>query len=171
MISLAFAIAGPAAQGPQRAQVLTAANALAAQPVALTFAERAVRALEWLSLADTLLADQYDAYAAANADWWARLSDSAILRELARDRQLAAPPDMVSPLLSAPTLRSAVLIIPPPSPNCRDGSTLCVTWEVGVGRRGRGALEGKGPLRRPQNWWDRRLEEVAQAVGGGYKCH
>ena len=31
---------------------------------------------------------------------------------------------------------------------------------------GRDALEGKGPQRRPQ--LDRRLEEVAKAVGGGY---
>ena len=30
------------------------------------------------------------------------------------------------------------------------------------------ALEGKGPQRRPQQRLDRRLEEVAQAVGGGY---
>ena len=39
----------------------------------------------------------------------------------------------------------------------------------------RGALEGKGPQRRPQTRLDRRLEEVAEAVGGGavtvsYKC-
>ena len=32
----------------------------------------------------------------------------------------------------------------------------------------RGALEGKGPRRRPQRRLDRRLEEVAKAVGGGY---
>ena len=32
----------------------------------------------------------------------------------------------------------------------------------------RGASEGKGPRRRPQDWWDRRLQEVAKAVGGGY---
>ena len=31
----------------------------------------------------------------------------------------------------------------------------------------RDALEGKGPQRRPQMRWDRRLEEVAKAVGGG----
>ena len=30
------------------------------------------------------------------------------------------------------------------------------------------ALEGKGLQRRPQRWLDRRLEEVAKAVGGGY---
>ena len=33
------------------------------------------------------------------------------------------------------------------------------------------ALEGKGPQRRPQKRLGRRLEEVAKAVGGGYKCH
>ena len=32
----------------------------------------------------------------------------------------------------------------------------------------RAALEGKGPQRRPQKRLDRRLEEVAKAVGGGY---
>ena len=30
------------------------------------------------------------------------------------------------------------------------------------------ALEGKGPQRQPQKRSDRRLEEVAKAVGGGY---
>ena len=33
---------------------------------------------------------------------------------------------------------------------------------------GRDALEGKGPHRRPQRWLGRRLEGVAEAVGGGY---
>ena len=33
---------------------------------------------------------------------------------------------------------------------------------------GRDALEGNGPLSRPQGRLDRRLEEVAEAVGGGY---
>ena len=32
----------------------------------------------------------------------------------------------------------------------------------------RDALEGKGPQRPPQKRSDRRLEEVAKAVGGGY---
>ena len=32
----------------------------------------------------------------------------------------------------------------------------------------RDAFEGKGPQRRPQKRLDRRLEEVAKAVGGGY---
>ena len=31
---------------------------------------------------------------------------------------------------------------------------------------GRDALEGKGPQRRPQNRKDRRLKQVAKAVGG-----
>ena len=44
------------------------------------------------------------------------------------------------------------------------------TWGVCVwgGGGGRDALEGKGPQRRPQRQLDRRLEEVARAVGGGY---
>ena len=33
---------------------------------------------------------------------------------------------------------------------------------------GTNALEGKGPRRRPQKQLDRRLEEVAKAVGVGY---
>ena len=36
------------------------------------------------------------------------------------------------------------------------------------GAGGRDASEGKGPHRRPQQRLDRRLEEVAKAVGGGY---
>ena len=32
----------------------------------------------------------------------------------------------------------------------------------------RAALDGKGPWRRPQKRLDKRLEEVAKAVGGGY---
>ena len=38
----------------------------------------------------------------------------------------------------------------------------------GGGGGGRDALEGKGPQRRPQRRLDRRFEEVAKAVGGGY---
>ena len=34
--------------------------------------------------------------------------------------------------------------------------------------RGRAALEGKGPQRRPWKRLDGRLEEVAKAIGGGY---
>ena len=33
---------------------------------------------------------------------------------------------------------------------------------------GRDSLEGEGPQRRPRKRFDRRLEEVAKAVGGGY---
>ena len=33
----------------------------------------------------------------------------------------------------------------------------------------RDALEGKAPQRRPQKPFDRRLEEVVKAVGGGYR--
>ena len=36
------------------------------------------------------------------------------------------------------------------------------------GSGGRDALEEKGPQRRPKERLDRRLEEVAKAVGGGY---
>ena len=36
------------------------------------------------------------------------------------------------------------------------------------GGGGRDALEGKGPQRWPWRRWDRRLEEVAKAVDGGY---
>ena len=46
---------------------------------------------------------------------------------------------------------------PPPPP----GNTAPPTYP-------RDALEGKGPQRRPQQRLDRRLEEVAEAVGGGY---
>ena len=38
----------------------------------------------------------------------------------------------------------------------------------GGGGGGRDALEGKAPRRRPQERLGRRLEEVAEAVGGGY---
>ena len=38
----------------------------------------------------------------------------------------------------------------------------------GGGGHPRGAVEGKGPRRRPQKRVDRRLEEVAKAVGGDY---
>ena len=38
----------------------------------------------------------------------------------------------------------------------------------GQGAVRRDALGGKGPQRRPQQRLDRRLEEVAKAVGGGY---
>ena len=40
--------------------------------------------------------------------------------------------------------------------------------DLGGGGVTRDALEGKGPRRRPQKRLDRRLEEVAKAVGGGY---
>ena len=41
-------------------------------------------------------------------------------------------------------------------------------WGYCMSRRGRDASQGKGPHRRPQRRLDRRLEEVAKAVGGGY---
>ena len=40
---------------------------------------------------------------------------------------------------------------------------VCPQW-----RQSRDALEGKGPQSRPQRRSDRRLEEVAKSVGGGY---
>ena len=40
--------------------------------------------------------------------------------------------------------------------------------EGGEGVMGRDAVEGKGPRRPPQRRSDRRLEEVAEAVGGGF---
>ena len=43
------------------------------------------------------------------------------------------------------------------------GCNPCTRWGLT-----RDALEGKGPQRRPQKRIDRRLEEVAKAVGGGY---
>ena len=38
----------------------------------------------------------------------------------------------------------------------------------GLQEGGGDALEGEGPQRRPQKQLGRRLEEVAEAVGGGY---
>ena len=46
------------------------------------------------------------------------------------------------------------------------GRSKLVTF--GAGAPPRDALEGKGPQRWPQKRLDRRLEEVAKAVGGGY---
>ena len=42
------------------------------------------------------------------------------------------------------------------------------TQQTGRGSGGADALEGKWPQRWPQKRSDRRLEEVAKAVGGGY---
>ena len=39
---------------------------------------------------------------------------------------------------------------------------------VTQGGGGMDALDWKGPQRRPQQWLDRRLEEIARTVGGGY---
>ena len=39
---------------------------------------------------------------------------------------------------------------------------------MGGGPTAKDAVEGKGPQRRPQKELDRRSEEVANAVGGGY---
>ena len=49
-----------------------------------------------------------------------------------------------------------------------DGGGPGRSWCHAPGSRGRDALEGKGPQRWPQRWVDRRLEEVAKAVGGSY---
>ena len=64
----------------------------------------------------------------------------------------------------------------PPLPLCasmlkvRSQGSLCLDKAVLAqgGGGGRGALEGKGPRRWPQKPLDRRLEVVAEAVGGGY---
>ena len=45
---------------------------------------------------------------------------------------------------------------------------LCDRSTEPRGVRGRDALEGEGPQKQPQKRSDRRLEEVANAVGGGY---
>ena len=45
---------------------------------------------------------------------------------------------------------------------------MCLVFGLWDRRGGGGASEGKGPQTRPQRWLDRRLEEVAKAVGGGY---
>ena len=52
---------------------------------------------------------------------------------------------------------------PPPGPGVAEPNP-----EVCPKGGGRDALEGKGSRRRPQKRLDRRLEEVATAVGGGY---
>ena len=56
------------------------------------------------------------------------------------------------------------------SPLPAGGEGRCRTAQVQAAGRGgrRDALEVKGPQRRPQKRLDRRLEEVAKAVGGGY---
>ena len=51
------------------------------------------------------------------------------------------------------------------------GDRGCITTADKRSRRGgtpREAVQGKGPQRRPQRRLDRPLEEVAEAVGGGY---
>ena len=68
-----------------------------------------------------------------------------------RDRH---PPD-VGGLVAAPS--------DTPSPGISPSRALCSLYPGA-----RDALEGKGPQRRPQKPLDRRLEEVAKAVGGGY---
>ena len=53
----------------------------------------------------------------------------------------------------------------------REPHSCCVEVSLGMrpGGGARNASEGKGPQRRPQKRLDRRLEEVAKAVGGGYR--
>ena len=49
---------------------------------------------------------------------------------------------------------------------CAEGGAAGVPWtKEGTGSM---ALEGKGPQQQPGKRLDRRLEEVAEAVGGGY---
>ena len=47
-------------------------------------------------------------------------------------------------------------------------SAAHLAGQAGGGGGGRDASEGKGPRRQPQERFGRRLEEVAEAVGGGY---
>ena len=61
------------------------------------------------------------------------------------------------PIISNSTVEAVVV--------CVCGCGVCC---AGVGRYPRDALDGKGPQRRPQKRLGRRLEEVAEAVGGGY---
>ena len=65
--------------------------------------------------------------------------------------------DPVSVSFFAPRQRGLPPPLPPPPP--LQGRQ----WVAGTD-----ALEGEGPQRRPQGRFDRRLEEVAEAVGGGY---
>ena len=54
---------------------------------------------------------------------------------------------------------------------CAFGVAMRVRWKNSLQTicgGGRDALEGEGHQRRPQRRLDRRLEEVAKAVGGGY---
>ena len=54
---------------------------------------------------------------------------------------------------------------------CHDTGVFCpllVPDPLVEGGGGRVAVEGKGPQRWAQRRFDRRLEEVAEAVGGGY---
>ena len=51
---------------------------------------------------------------------------------------------------------------------CAGPACACARLCVDGGGGGRDALEGKGPQRRPQRRLGRPLEEVAEAVGGGY---
>ena len=61
---------------------------------------------------------------------------------------------------------------PPPPPNASLPQHRRTASPCGGSRRrrasNRDALEGNAPQRRPQKRLDRRLEEVAKAVGGGY---
>ena len=61
--------------------------------------------------------------------------------------------------------RSSLPIVPGDTLNARSVRVLCVLCSVGWGR---GAPGGKGPQRRPHQRLGRRLEAVAEAVGGGY---
>ena len=64
--------------------------------------------------------------------------------------------------------RSLHYPVPSPAahpPTCTPRTKFLVVCVWGVGR---GALEGKGPQRRPPKRVDGRLEEVANAVGSSY---
>ena len=82
---------------------------------------------------------------------WGRPGAAAQTRELPRPRAESVPLSLETRLRSDG---------PDPSRSPKGPQAPCV--------RARDALEGTGPRRRLHKRWDRRLEEVAKAVGGGY---
>ena len=76
----------------------------------------------------------------------------------------AFPPPRHSPARAAFPSLSTALGPHSPSPPCAPG----MSRQRGGGGGGRDALEGKAPQRRPQKRFDRRWEDIAEAVGGGY---
>ena len=79
--------------------------------------------------------------------------------------RLCIPPCRSLPFATLPYGSSHALGCRPPSPLSGTAEPPALH---GVGPRGRDPLEGKGPHRLPQKRVDKRLEEVAKAVGGNY---